>query len=140
MRKAQVLIIVIVIVMFLSFLGIFLGYLESTYFEVSHLSYRNIQTDFINDSGMDRGKELIADSQGDWRPWAGCVQCSPVCSNCHCPTGSSCGLVCNYGSCKDCYLREYMTIPPGGRRVYYDIYVEELPGGEIKLKVESGTD
>ena len=130
MNKAQTLIIVIFIMLILALLGTFIANLESMYLEESYVYYRRVQSKYLTDDGLERGKGLIADSNGDWRPWKPCPsECAPVCDNCTCP--SSCA--CTYATCEDCYLKEYVTIPPGGKRGYYDIFVEELPGGEIKI-------
>lgn len=138
--KAQAFIIIIFIMLILALLGVFLANLESTYMERSHIYYRRLQGEYLADTGLDRGKELIADSDGNWRPWKPCpTRCAPVCDSCVSP--STCA--CTYATCKTSYLREYMTIPPGGKKGYYDLYVLEAPDeglqtGEIKLKVEGG--
>jgi len=141
MIKAQVLIITVFIMLFLSLIGIIIANLESTYLESGRIYYEKVQSDFINDAGLERGKRLLDESQGEWRPWAPCPnRCSydgvDVCSSCQCPPG--CGLTCSYSDCQDCYLQEDMSIPPGGRGAYYRVYVDELPGGEVKVRVESG--
>ena len=120
----------------LALLGTSIANLESVYLEKSWHYYYRVQSEYFIDSGLERGKELIADSDGDWRPWKGCPQCKPVCDSCVCP--SSCD--CTYDNCKDCYLQEYFTIPPGGKKGHYHVFVEELSGGKIKLIAEGEFD
>ena len=115
MNKAQTLVIVVFIMLILALLGTFIANLESVYMEKSWAFYRRVQAEYFTDSGLDRGKELIADSNGDWRPWKPCSpeKCPPVCDSCICP--SSCD--CTNDNCKDCcYLQEHFTIPPGGKK------------------------
>lgn len=75
------LIIVIFVMMVMAMLGAVIASLQATYFETSRTHLRINQAGFIGDAGLERGKELLNDSFGSWRPPS--------------PPG---------------YLREYMTV------------------------------
>lgn len=111
MKRGQSLIIAVFIMTTLSLLSAFIMRIESFYMVSSVQGYREAQVRFLTDAGLERGKQLISDSGGTWRP--------PD------PPG---------------YLREHITIPPGGRRGWYDIYVRELSSSRIKLIVSSGIE
>jgi hypothetical protein len=131
-----VLVIVVFSILLLSILALILASIESTYL-FSGISYRSrAQVQFVSDAGLERAKELTVDSGGSWRPWKPCPErCNPVCHKTFCPP--ECTSPCDYSKCKDCYLREYMTV--GGKKSHYDIYVIELAAG-IKLLVEAKMD
>jgi len=137
-KKGITLIIVILIILILALIGVYLTNLSSIYLETSPLYYYKSSVEFISDSGIERGKELLRDKEGSsypWRPWANCpLYCSPVCDKCTCPAGCSCSYA--DPNCDKCYLEENITIPPGGKRAYYRIYVSGTKNNPI-LKVEA---
>ena len=122
--KSQALVIILLIMVIVAFLGAYIANLISLSSATYSTYYQDVQAEFITDMGLERGKELLADTSGDWRPWENCLsQCTPVCSNCHCPVGTC--TSCDYTSCQSCYLEEMMTIPPHGKKGYYHLYVIE---------------
>lgn len=74
-------IIIVFAMMVFAMLGALLASMQASYFETSRAQMRTTQAGFIGDAGLERGKELLDDSSGTWRPPA--------------PPG---------------YLREYMTV------------------------------
>ncbi|MBU1006297.1 MAG: pilus assembly PilX N-terminal domain-containing protein [Candidatus Omnitrophica bacterium] len=62
------LIIIIFAMLVFSMLGVVVASMQSNYFEISRAHLRKNQAFFVSDSGMERGKELLNDSEGSWRP------------------------------------------------------------------------
>ncbi len=138
-RKGVALVIVILMIVILALIGIYLANLGSIYLETSPLYYYRASVEFISDSGLERGKELLRDKVGNtypWRPWANCLlYCDPVCDKCTCPAPCSCSYT--DPNCDECYLEENITILPGGRSANYKIYVSGRRNNPtLKVKAE----
>jgi len=142
MRKTVALIITIFIVVVLALFALYLTNLSSLHVEISPLYYHKTSSEFIIDIGIERAKQLLYDGINHnppypWRPWRGCyTNCGPnraccgtsptssVCQRCICPQGCKCLPFPNYDKkCDSCYLEENITIPRGGKKGTYRIFV-----------------
>ncbi|MBU0759936.1 MAG: hypothetical protein KKC66_04285 [Candidatus Omnitrophica bacterium] len=62
------LVIIVFAMLVFAMLGAVIASMQSSYYETSRTHLRSNQAFFISDSGMERGKELLNDSLGSWRP------------------------------------------------------------------------
>jgi len=150
MRKTVALIIVIIIILALSLFALYLANLESHHLNISPLYHHKILSEFVNDMGVERAKQLLHDGVSStppyaWRPWPACKSCgpnsfccNPVCDRCQCPNPTLCDEPgeCSEANCGNCYLEEHITIPQGGKKGTYRIYVTG-PKNSPTITVES---
>ncbi len=112
--------------MVLAALGLMMASMHGTTASVSRGHYRVTQAFFIGDAGFSRGKEIL-DDDPDWRPSA---------SNCTAMNMS------HDTSSGQSYCRQTLTIgtSPNAISGHFDIFVDDLGGGDIDLRIRSAMD
>ncbi len=112
--------------MVLAALGLMMASMHGTTASVSRGHYRETQAFFIGDAGFSRGKEIL-DDDPSWRPSA---------SNCAALNMS------HDTSGGQSYCRQTMTIgtSPDTISGHFDIFVDDLGGGDIDLRIRSAMD